>query len=49
MYPESEDGYKSVAVSASVYIHNAGTKCTQHKSVVKTAIKANILHLLVKS
>ena len=39
-YTESEDSYKSIAVSASVYIYNAQTKATQPSSMVKSALKA---------
>ena len=38
-YPKSEDSLESVPVSASVYIYNAQTKGTQHKSLVKPTLK----------
>ena len=34
-YSESENSYKSVASSASVYIHNIQEKGTQQKSIVE--------------
>ena len=39
-YTESEDSYKSIAVSVSVFIYNAQTKGTQNKSRAKSALKA---------
>ena len=39
-YPKSKDSEKCVAVSASVHIHNAHIKGTQHKSMMKTALRA---------
>ena len=38
-YTESEDSYKSIAVSASVFFYNAQTKGKQHNSMVKSALK----------
>ena len=34
LYLESEDNQKSLAMSASVHIHNAQTKGTRHKSIL---------------
>ena len=47
--PKSEDGEKSITISASLNIHNAQTKDTKHKSMVKPAYKERWLHLLVNS
>ena len=37
-HSESEDSWKYFNISASVHIHNAQTKDTQHKSVVKLSL-----------
>ena len=36
-YPENEDSLKSIAVSASVQIHNAQTKGVQHDTVIMSS------------
>ena len=39
-YPENENALNPFASSASLHIYNVQTKGTQHKSMVKPALKA---------
>ena len=38
-YPKSKNSSKSIAISALVHIHNAQTKGTQYKSMVKISVQ----------
>ena len=49
VYPESKGSWKCVAFSASVYIHNAQTKITLNRPMVKSENKGRWMQPMVTS